>query len=74
MIMSGFSCSIFLDVSVSENKFVSLRVDEITLETKLDFDNILDKLEPTNPLDPKIKILIFFPFLIPQYILNKFIF
>lgn len=64
MTKSGFEFLIFLAVSSSENKLVSFLDDEITPETKLEVDSTLVKFEPTNPLAPKIKILIFYPFLL----------
>ena len=64
IIKSGFISLIIFFVSSKENKFVSFLEDGITWVTFFDLDKLSTKLEPTNPLEPKINIFILFPFVI----------
>ena len=62
IIKSGLAAVIDFEVSSKENKLVSFLEEGITFVTLSEFDKILTKLEPTNPLDPNINILILLPF------------
>ena len=55
-----FGLTLLINFSVSSliNKFVSFLEDGITWVTFFDLDKISTKLEPTNPLEPKINIFI----------------
>ena len=61
-ITSGIVSSIVLVVSSKEKRFVSLRLEGMTLVTIFEFDRIFTRFDPTKPLDPKIKTLIIFSF------------
>ena len=67
IIKSGFTSFIVLLVSSSEKRFVSCLLDPIISVTVFEFDKFLTRFDPTKPLDPKTRILIFSPFLIPLY-------
>jgi len=64
IIRSGFTSLIVWDVWSKENKSVSFLEEGTTSDTIFDCDKTFTKLEPTNPLDPKINIFILFPFVI----------
>lgn len=62
IIKSGFTSLIVFVVSSKEKRFVSFLFEPIISETEFEFDKFLTRFEPTKPLEPKIRILIFFPF------------
>lgn len=64
IIKSGFTSLTIFFVSSKENKFVSFLEDGIIWVTFFDWDKLSTKLEPTNPLEPKINIFILYPFVI----------
>tara|TARA_B100001741_G_C16540643_1_gene594157 strand:+ start:1713 stop:1967 length:255 start_codon:yes stop_codon:yes gene_type:complete len=57
--ISGLTSSIVFFVSSNENKLVSSLLDSITSVIISEFLNFLATDEPTSPLLPKIKALIF---------------
>jgi hypothetical protein len=59
IIMSGFTDFIVAFVSSNKNKFVSFLLDSTTSVKRFELLNLLTTEEPTRPLLPKIKALIF---------------